>query len=65
VQLNKYASNLKNVDQMIKALFQRIESFEKESQWTYNLEHTIFMISKILDSLEHEYYRSKAKEEEN
>ena len=50
---------------MIKALFQRIESFEKESQQTYDLEHTVVMISKRLDSLEHEYYHSKAKQEEN
>jgi hypothetical protein len=65
MQVKEYASNLKNVDRMIKALFQQIESFEKESQQTYDLEHTVVMISKRLDSLEHEYYHSKAKEEGN
>jgi hypothetical protein len=32
-RLMEYVSNFKNVDQMIKTLFQQIESFEK-NQWT-------------------------------
>jgi molecular chaperone GrpE (heat shock protein) len=65
VQLKEYAANFKNVDEMMKAIFQRIESFEKESQRTFSLEHTVAMLLQTLDSLEQEYYWSKAREEDN
>jgi hypothetical protein len=65
MQLREYTANFKNVDQMIKALFQRTKSFEKESQQTSALEHTIAMLLQRLDSLEQSTISLKLEKKRN
>jgi hypothetical protein len=60
----KFQPKFNNLEQMVNALFHRIDSLELERQWTNALEQTVAMLLQRMDSMEQECNQSRAREEE-